>query len=144
MKVELTIPLDPIPWAAPRLSKNRCYDPREADKRAVRFHLRDQYDDEPYEHYVAILFFFAFKPPASTSLKKRCQMLSGEIRPTKCDCTNLQKLYEDCLKGIVIKDDRQVCVVSSYKCYEETPSVQIIVQDLDEYFHEHEQSISRL
>jgi Holliday junction resolvase RusA-like endonuclease len=139
MKVELTIPLDPVPWAAPKLSKHRCYDPREADKRAIRFYLRDQYDGEPYEKYVSVHFFFAFEPPPSTPLKKRIQMLSGEIRPTKCDCTNLQKLYEDCLKGIVIKDDRQVCVVSSSKCYEEKAHVDILVQDLMEDFIEHEQ-----
>ncbi|HUD01716.1 MAG TPA: RusA family crossover junction endodeoxyribonuclease [Rhabdochlamydiaceae bacterium] len=139
MKVELNIPLDPVPWASPRVLKTHCWDPREKDKWAARFHIYDQYDGEPYQKYVAALFFFAFEPPASASLKKRVQMLSGEIRPMRCDCTNLQKLYEDCLKGIVIQDDRQVCVVSSYKCYEEKGSVQIIVQDLDEYFAEHEQ-----
>jgi len=142
MKVELTIPYDPVPWASPRLSKNRCWDPREADKRAFRFLLRQQYDASPYEKYVAITFYYAFAPPASASLKKRCKMLSGEIRPTKCDCTNLQKLYEDCLKGIVIKDDRQVCMVSSYKYYEEKAHVDIIVQDLKEYFIEHEKGLA--
>jgi Holliday junction resolvase RusA-like endonuclease len=141
MKVELTIPYAPVPWAAPKLSKYRCYDPREADKRAIRFLMREQYDGDPYENYVAILFYFAFEPPKSTSLRNRARMLLGEIRPTKCDCTNLQKLYEDCLKGIVIKDDRHVCAVSSYKCYEQTASVHIIVQDLREYFQEHEEGL---
>lgn len=68
-------------------------------------------------------------------------MLDGKIFPTRCDCTNLQKLYEDCLKGIVIKDDRQVIVVTSYKCYGEEEGVDITVQDLFEYFKEHEQGI---
>lgn len=138
MKVDLIIPFTPVPWCAPRLSKNRCYDPKEADKRAIRYLIQQQYEGQPYDKYVAVFFYFAFQIPKSASKKQRQEMLDKKILPTKCDCTNLQKLYEDCLKKIVITDDRNVCVVSSYKCYAEQPSVEITVQDFYEYFKEHE------
>jgi len=141
VKVELYIPLDPVPWSAPRISKTHCYDTREKDKRAARYYIATQYDGEPYDKYVAIVFLFAFLPPKSATKKQREAMLKQDIIPTKCDCTNLQKLYEDCLKGIVITDDRNVRVVSSYKCYDERGGVSIIVQDAKEYFEEHLQGI---
>lgn len=59
-------------------------------------------------------------------------MLKGEILPTSCDCTNLQKLYEDCLKGIVIKDDRKVAKIFSEKVYGEKEGVFIQILTLKE------------
>jgi Holliday junction resolvase RusA-like endonuclease len=70
---------------------------------------------------------FVFPFPKSASKAKKEKMKAGEIIPTKCDCTNLQKLYEDCLKGIVITDDRNVVYVSSFKLYGEKGRVQIKV-----------------
>jgi Holliday junction resolvase RusA-like endonuclease len=117
----------PVPWAAPKLSRFRTYDPRETDKRAIRYLIRQQYTGEPLKGYVGIFFVFLFRPPKSASKKSREAMLRHEIIPTKSDCTNLQKLYEDCLKKIVIEDDRNVEYISSIKLYGEKDKVIITV-----------------
>ena len=131
--IVITIPLDPVPWAVPRLSRGHCYDPREKDKRAIRWLIKQQYAAEPIKDYVSLFFEFVFKPPASASKKRRIQMLDGDIIPTKGDCTNYQKLYEDCLKKIVITDDRNVEVIGSRKLYGEKGQVTIKILNRDEY-----------
>jgi Holliday junction resolvase RusA-like endonuclease len=118
-----SIPLPPVPWAAPERGRYSFYDRREPDKRAVRYLLAEQYKGTPIEEYTSLFFRYSFKPPASTTKKKKLLMLKGEILPTRCDCTNLQKLYEDCLKGIVIDDDRKVAQIFSEKLYAEKDQV---------------------
>ena len=54
-------------------------------------------------------------------------MLEGKIIPTCKDVTNCQKFYEDCLKGIVIEDDRNVQMIVSRKFYGEIAQVRIRV-----------------
>ena len=96
--IQLEILLDPVAWATPRLSRNHAYDPKQADKRAIRFLIAQQYTDAPIEDYIALFFIFVFEPPKSTSKKKYLEMIDGKIIPTKSDCTNLQKLYEELFK----------------------------------------------
>jgi Holliday junction resolvase RusA-like endonuclease len=76
---------------------------------------------------------FHFKPPESASKKRKIEMLAGKEIPTKKDCTNMQKLYEDCLKKIVVNDDRNVAKISSEKLYAEKDEVIIKVWTLKEY-----------
>lgn len=141
MKIDLYIPFDPVPWAAPKLSKTHCYDPREKDKRAIRYLIKEQYNGPIYDIYVAIQFTFQFPIPKSATKSMREAMLGKKIFPTKCDCTNLQKLYEDCLKKIVIEDDRKVVITSSAKYYGEFGSVVMVVQDYEGFFKEHTRGI---
>ena len=131
--IEITIPLPPTPWQAPTKGRFVFYDPKETEKRAVRYHVRDQHSSPPITEYTALEFKFTFKPPKSTTKKKRARMLSGEIIPTRADCTNLQKLYEDCLEGIVIDDDRKVAKIFSEKIYGEKDEVLIRLFTLQEY-----------
>ena len=60
-------------------------------------------------------------------------MLNEIIIPENCDTTNCQKFYEDCLKGIVITDDRRTADVQSKKRYSEKPGILIQVIPWDEY-----------
>ena len=71
--------------------------------------------------------------PASTPKRKREDMLSGIIRPTRCDTTNLQKYYEDCLKNILFEDDRLVAKNISEKLYADKGKILITVFTLEEY-----------
>lgn len=125
--IVLEIPFEPVPWASPRLGKHTCYDPRERDKRAIRYLVKEQYKGPVIEEYVNLIFLFGFSMPKSATKKQRDRMLAQEIIPTKCDCTNLQKLFEDCLKGIVFKDDRLVESISSKKLYREKPFMFAII-----------------
>lgn len=119
--ITITIEGDPVPWSAPKLSRGHVYDPKEREKQAIRYLIKQQYNEEPIQGYVCLCFFFVFSPPKSASKKKREAMLCGSIMPTRADCTNLQKLYEDCLKNVVFGDDRNVMLVHSEKAYQEKP-----------------------
>ena len=125
VNVQIHIPFEPVSWAAPRLGRGHAYDPREKDKRAARYLIREQYTGPILKGVCLIWFRFTCSMPKSASKAKRAAMLAGEIIPTKRDVTNMQKLYEDCLKGIVIKDDRQVQTIFAQKIYGEKPSVYI-------------------
>lgn len=130
--ITLEIPWEPVPWASPKLSRHGAYDPREKDKRAIRQCIRQQYGGEVHVgHYYCIEFEFYFVPPKSASKKKKASMIAGYDHPTKCDCTNLQKLYEDCLKGIVIEDDRYVIDIHSCKLYSDKARAIIHIRVLD-------------
>lgn len=125
--IEIEIPLPPLSWKAPLKGKYGFYDPQEKYKLCARFYVKEQYEDDPITDYVIVHLKFFFAIPKSFSKKKRALALSHKIFPTKSDCTNLQKLYEDCLKGIVIEDDRNVIKISSEKLYAESDLVYIIV-----------------
>lgn len=65
--------------------------------------------------------------PKSVSKKKRKEMLSGDIRPTKKpDNDNIVKVIEDALNDVAYKDDKNIvdCVVQKF--YSEQP--QIVVE----------------
>lgn len=135
--IQIEIPLPPVPWQAPIKGKHVFYDPKEKEKRCVRFYIRKQYDAPPLDEFVVIKFIFTFKVPKSAWKKEKEKMLSQEIIPTRSDCTNLQKLYEDCLKGIVIKDDRKVAKIFSEKIYGKTEGIFIEIYTLEEFKHGH-------
>lgn len=132
--IQIVIPFDPVPWAAPKLGRSGyAYDIREKDKRAIRYLIRQQYNKEPLKGPIGLSFEFFFSIPKSFSKKKTEDALADRIVPTKCDCTNLQKLYEDCLKNIVIEDDRNVFTILSQKRYAQKPAVIIEVYSKGEY-----------
>ncbi len=137
MKATLYIPVTPAPWQAPRLSQHGVYSVNASKKKQIRCIIAEQWEGKPYDKYVALSFLFCFKIPKTASKKQRAAMLARKILPTKGDCTNCQKLFEDCLNKLVITDDRNVGVVSSAKMYADEPSVTITVQDYTEYFIEH-------
>ena len=134
MPIEITLHENPVAWAAPKLGRGHTYDPKEADKRAIRYLIKQQYTGEIITSYTVIEIYLYFEPPASASKKQRTLMLSGDIIPTSKDCTNCQKLYEDCLKKIVIDDDRKVKRITSDKAFAEKGKVIIKVYTLEEFF----------
>lgn len=134
--IELIIPLPPVPWQASIKGKNTFYDPKEKEKRCVRFYLREQYEGDPIRDFTVLYFEFYFKIPKYITKKKLALINDGYLFPTRSDCTNLQKLYEDCLKGIVIKDDRQVVKIYSEKFYGFQEKTVIRVFTIDEFYHQ--------
>jgi len=133
----IEIPFPPTSWAPSRITKFGNYNPKAAEKRAVRHLIATEFNGLPLDTYTVIELLFRFKIPVSASKKKRAQMLAGDIIPTRSDCTNMQKLYEDCLKKIVIDDDRKVAKISSEKIYAEKEGVVINIYTLQEYRDAH-------
>jgi len=127
--VQIIIDGNPVPWAAHGGYGRRSYDKRFAEKEYYRFQIRRQYtNNNPIETAVKIEYLFAMAVPASKSKKERDQMISGKVRHIKKpDTSNLVKLAEDTLKGIVIKDDAQVIEFTAFKFYSEKPQTIINV-----------------
>lgn len=70
--------------------------------------------------------------PKSTSKKKKQQMLDNEILPTvKPDTDNIAKSILDSLNGIAYKDDKQVAELIVYKFYNDTPYVNVTIEEID-------------
>lgn len=132
--IQLELPNLPIAWSASRITSRGAFNPRAKEKNFTRWQIKSLYRDKPIQGYVVIEFVFIFPIPNSVSRSKRESCLKNNaILPTKCDCTNLQKFYEDCIKGIVITDDRNVAKISSEKIYGKKEKILIKVWTLAEY-----------
>ncbi len=129
----IELPNIPIPWAPSRITNKGAFSPRAKEKNFTRWQIKSIYRNDPIAGYVVLNFLFIFPIPNSASKAEKEAMLSGEIIPTKSDCTNLQKFSEDCLKGIVITDDRNVAKISSEKIYGEKEKVVIKIWEYHEY-----------
>jgi Holliday junction resolvase RusA-like endonuclease len=137
--IEIILNQTPVSWSAPRLSHGIAYNPRSKQKTKTRNEicrrvlLEEIPINGPIFGYVALHFTFCFKPPKSASAKEKEKMLSQQTFPTRMDTTNLQKFYEDCIKDIVIEDDRYVIATSARKIYGEKEKVVIKVFSIEEY-----------
>lgn len=68
--------------------------------------------------------------PKSTSKRKRIQMLSGLVRPTKKpDCSNILKAVEDGLNKIAYADDSQIVEICVQRYYHDDPRVVIKIEE---------------
>lgn len=141
MKVILFIPIVAKPWQAPVVTSRGAFSPNNDFKKKVKAMVAGSYEGKPYDKYVAVLFGFYMPIPKSATREQRKKMLERKILPIKGDCTNFQKLFEDCLNKVVITDDKNVGSITSYKCYSEEPGVLIMVQDYEGYFQEHSNSL---
>jgi len=130
--IEININHDPVAWTAPRLSRGACYSTHTKFREIFHAFICSQYKDSPLKGYVTLDLTFTFATPKSASKKQKQAMLEGLLYPTRQDCTNLQKFTEDCLKKIVIEDDRNVVKICSKKLYALNGSVNIKIFTLEE------------
>jgi Holliday junction resolvase RusA-like endonuclease len=127
--IEFFIPFKPVPWTVPRLRGRIWYNPRNKAKRDTQRFIAANYSGPIIDKRLSLLFEFYFTPPKSATIAMKAKMLARTEIPTACDLTNLQKFYEDCLKGIVIKDDRYTGYVQSRKWYGPKNLIHITVLD---------------
>lgn len=113
---DIHLNLKAVPWAAPKLSKKGVYDIRGKEKQWLRWLIKEQWPRAPIPGPVEVHFKFGFKS------KK-----PSEYHTKKPDCTNMQKLAEDCLNKIVIEDDRQVFKISAEKYYAADDHIHIVI-----------------
>ncbi len=124
--IEITIPGKPLPFKSPRVFEGRAFNPRYREKEQIQWIIRSQYNGKVIQEAVSVFYEFYFIPPKSWSKKKRLAALEGRLRhTTKPDASNIIKLYEDSLKGIVIEDDSQVVYLMAEKSYSEKEKVVI-------------------
>ena len=121
---------NPVPQPRARVTRWSTYDPAHEAKTYIRWILREQWEGKDVIASPVEVFFKFFMPiPKSTSKKNRALMISGEIiHQKKPDRNNMEKLYEDCMSGIVFADDRQSWNGGSRKMYSEHPRTEITLK----------------
>lgn len=129
--IRIDLPGIPIPWSPSRITTKGAFDPRSKDKEFIRWQIKIAYRGLPLAGYYRIFIQCVFPIPKSASKKMIQDIKSGKIGPTSCDSTNLQKLYEDCLKKIVIEDDRKVIDIQTKKFYGDKEKIIIEVYPVE-------------
>lgn len=130
--IQIQIDCEPEPWSASLKGKHGFYDKKSKHKDFVRWQIKGQYREEPIHGHISLEFIFFIPIPKSASKAMRRQMIDRRVFPTSPDVTNMQKLYEDCLQGIVIDNDRYSSEIHSKRFYSEKPGVTIKIKKLKE------------
>jgi Holliday junction resolvase RusA-like endonuclease len=126
----IELDLEPVSWLASIKGKHTFYNPRDKEKQIATNLLMQQWHGTPLTDYLKLKFTFIHEVPKSASLKKKKACLNGEVFPTRKDLSNCVKFYEDCLKKIVISDDRIVVKIEAEKLYGEKGKVIIEIEKL--------------
>ena len=121
--IKIILEGNPIPYAAARKGAGgRWYNPRSKEKKDMEILVLSQYNEPPIETAVTIHYLFIMPIPKSWSKKKREEY--ARTKPphvVKPDADNMQKFFNDCIKGIVIKDDNQIALAVPFKRYGDSP-----------------------
>lgn len=113
---EIFIPITPRPWTVKR--GKHFYNTNVDYIAQVKKLLRSAFKTNPYDCPIMCSFVHYLPIPRSVSKRQQIKYVSGEMPHLKRpDTTNLNKQIEDCLTGIVFKDDRQVVKIKGYKRY---------------------------
>lgn len=122
--LSLTIPMQPIPKARPRVVGKRAYTPKRTKnaQAIIATHAKAKYKGDILTCAMGIKAVFVHKRP---------QRLKGDERvpkPTKPDGDNLIKTVTDAMEGIVYKNDGQFCfwhIEDWYASKLERPSIEV-------------------
>ena len=124
MRAEFTIPGEPCGKGRPRFTKaGHTYTPQKTAvyENLVKLEYERQCSGIRFdEGAVGIKITAYFAVPKSVSQKKKAEMISGNVFPTKKpDADNILKIVADALNGIAYGDDKQVVTAQVQKQYAE-------------------------
>jgi Holliday junction resolvase RusA-like endonuclease len=105
-----SIPDSPIPLKRARASKGRFYDSQYDVKQRLAAYVKEHIEpklDKPLEGALSVGISFYFAMPKSWSAKKKSAM-NMKYHTQKPDLTNLVKMLEDALNGVIWQDDSQI------------------------------------
>lgn len=139
MKVKFVVMGPPKGKGRPRFQKIKNYTMVRTPADTVNYEnlVKLEYELQCKKYYFGEgeigMNLIAYYPIAkSTSKKKKSEMISDQIKPTKKpDCDNVLKIVADSLNQIAYKDDAQIVETSVKKKYAEIPRVEIEIYDLD-------------
>lgn len=137
MKVDFVIQGKVQAKQRPRFNRysGKTYTPNEtiAYENWVKTCYLEKYKDkELMEKPLRVTIKAYFEIPKSTSKKRKQQMMDNEILPmVKPDTDNIAKGVLDSLNGIAYKDDKQVAELIVYKFYNDTPYVNVTIEEID-------------
>jgi Holliday junction resolvase RusA-like endonuclease len=122
MEISLEILGVPLPWKAAYVGSRGAYSPRYFTNKIIKREIQEAYQGPLIEGALRCDMIFYMPIPKASSVKKRAQMISGEIRPTGTpDITNLRKNLEDLLQGVVMENDSKFVEGMTAKYYGEIP-----------------------
>lgn len=137
-QINLTLPLEPVPKGRPRFNKTRYDVMPFTPPKTKRFEqdvalLYIQSNSPQFDKGVpiAVTIEFGMAIPASTTKKKRADMLQGLIHHTvKPDVDNLTKAVLDALNDLAWHDDAQITELHVNKVYTENPYIQLSIKKI--------------
>lgn len=124
---------DPENWVSHGGYGRRAFNRKGVKIEQLKWQVRAQYNQlAPICGPIRCEYIFHMPIPKSTSKIRKLQMLNGKIHHmVRPDVTNLLKLNEDVLKGIVFADDSQVVENIARKIYSERPRVIIKIEAIN-------------
>ena len=126
--IEIIIPGVPVPWKSPKVTRKGTFSPHYRDSKKIRLIIASQYKGLILDQAIRVDAEFFMPIPKSASKIKRALMLDHYIRPVgPPDRTNMLKLYEDCLQGIVINKDSRIVEGDARKFYGENPKTVLTI-----------------
>ncbi len=138
--LRLSIHVPAIPVAQPRVKATtingyaRVYNPRgpvDVFKSTVQMAIGSAYHGKPLEGPFGVSIVFVFPRPASMMWKRKPM---PRVRHTgRPDRDNLDKAVLDAMKGLIFRDDAQVCAGTIEKWIaagDEQPHVTIVIEEL--------------
>ena len=129
------IPGRPRPQKQTKHGKGSHWDPSKKDANWIKWNVYQQCRETlpvPLECAIYAKWVFSFVPPKSTSKKRLLDMLLDKIKhKIRPDGSNCHYLAENALKGIVYKDDSQICHYEVIKKYAEKEETTIIITRLE-------------
>lgn len=119
--IHLVIDGLPVSWKAHAGYGRKSFNPRFREKEFYQWQIKSQWNKgEPFRGPVHLEMDYHLPVPVGSSKIRKQQMLANIIRHTKRpDLDNFDKFLSDCLIGIVIEDDSQICEKSCKKIYSE-------------------------
>jgi Holliday junction resolvase RusA-like endonuclease len=138
MRIHLTIPGDPIPWARPA-GKYHRYDSQASEKELVRLQMRSELSRLPADRVhlpynaalaLRVTFYVKIDPRDSDGLKN-AKLWGFEPMHQKPDLDNLAKFYLDCGNGLLWVDDKRIQIMRLEKQYSEKCRTEIEIMTIN-------------
>lgn len=121
--ITLIFPGEPIAKARPRFTKRgQVYNKQECLEKGIAWQAKTQAKGKFIEGAINIYMTFNFAGANS----------GPKHHTKKPDLDNMIKFYMDVLNGVLWKDDVQIVFVQAVKQFQETPSVAITIEEIED------------
>ncbi len=118
----------PIPLMRTRKTATRVYDPQKDIKERLGWEIAAQHHLPMYTGPLRLEVEFYF--PMAKSLSKKHSEMIGTYHVYKPDLSNLIKLVEDVVQGIIYKDDCIIAQINATKTYSNEPRTEFTITPL--------------